>query len=75
MADLQKLSSYKLDDLPDEVILNILGFLNIKELLLSGQVCKRLRVISNDESLWVKLNLNNRKIPYDFIGKAAGNAC
>ena len=75
MAKRQKLSSYQLDDLPDEVILNMLGFLDIKELLLCGQVSKRLRAIANDESLWLKLNLHKRKVPYEFIEKAAGNGC
>ena len=75
MAKRQKLSSYHLDDLPDEVILKMLGFLNIKELLLCGQVSKRLRAIANDESLWLKLNLHQRQVPYDFIEKAAGNGC
>ena len=64
-----------MDDLPDEVILNMLGFLDIKELLLCGQVSKRLQAIANDESLWLKLNLYYRKVPYDFIEKAAGNGC
>ena len=71
MAKRQKLSPYQLDDLPDEVILNMLGFLDIKELLLCGQVSKRLQAIANDESLWLKLNLCGRKVPYDFIEKAA----
>jgi hypothetical protein len=75
MAKRQKMSSYQLDDLPDEIILNMLGFLNIKELLLCGQVSKRLRAIANDESLWLKLNLCKRKVPYDFIEKAVGNGC
>ena len=75
MAKRQKLSFYQLDDLPDEVILKVLGFLNIKELLLCGQVSKRLRAIANDESLWLKLNLHQRQVPYDFIEKAAGNGC
>jgi hypothetical protein len=75
MAKRQKLSSYQLEDLPDEVILNMLGFLDIKELLLCGQVSKRLQAIANDESLWLTLNLYKRKVPYDFIEKAAGNGC
>ena len=75
MAELQELSSCQLDDLPDEVILKLLGFLDIKELLICGQVSKRLRAISNDESLWLKLNLSGTKIPYDFIEKAAENGC
>jgi hypothetical protein len=63
-----------LNDLPDEVILNILSFLNIKELI-KCQVSKRLREIVNDESLWLKVNLVRRQVPYDFIEKAAVNGC
>ena len=75
MAKRQKLSSCQLDELPDEVILKIVGFLDLKELLLCGQVSKRLQAIANDKSLWLKLNFWNRKVPYDFIEKAAGNGC
>ena len=75
MAKRQKLSSCQLDELPDEVILKIVGFLDLKGLLLCGQVSKRLRAIANDESLWLKLNFWNRKVPYDLIEKAAGNGC
>ena len=67
------MTEFQLDDLPDEVILNILSFLKIK--LIKCQVSKRLRAIVNDESLWLKLNLYYRKVPYDFIEKAAGNGC
>jgi len=42
MAKRQKLSFCQLDELPDEVILKIVGFLDLKELLLCGQVSKRL---------------------------------
>ena len=76
MAELQKLLSYQLDDLPDEVILRILYFLDMKELLLFGQASKRHRAIANDESLWLKLNHLDKKVPYDFIEKAAAeNGC
>ena len=63
-----------MDDLPDEVILNFLSFLKIKELI-KCQVSKRLRAIVNDESLWLKLNLVRRQVRYDFIEKAAANGC
>ena len=75
MAKRQKLSFCQLDELPDEVILKIVGFLDLKELLLCGQVSKRLQAIANDESLWLKLNMRGRKIPYDFIEKVIGNGC
>ena len=81
MAELQKWSTYQLVDLPEEVILKILEFLDITELLVCGQVSQRLRAISNDESLWLKLNLFCRQpplrqqLPYDFIEKALENGC
>ena len=81
MAELQKLSTYQLDDLPEEVILKVLGFLDIKELPVCDQVSQRLRAISNDESLWLKLNLFRsqpplrQQLPYDFIEKALENGC
>ena len=75
MAKRQKLSFCQLDELPDEVILKIVGFLDLKELLLCGQVSKRLRAIANDESLWLKLNMRGRFISYDFIEKVIGNGC
>ena len=57
MAELQKLSTYQMNDLPEEVILKILEFLDIKELLLCGQVSQRLRAISNDGSQWRKFQI------------------
>jgi hypothetical protein len=60
-------------------ILYLIGplvFLHIKELLLCGQVSQRLRAISNDGSLWRKLNLyRGQDVPYDFIKKALENGC
>ena len=75
MAKRQKVSFCHMDELPDEVILKIVGFLDLKELLLCGQVSMRIRAITNDESLWIKLNLWDRKVPYNFIEKVAGNGC
>ena len=75
MAKRQKLSFCQLDELPDEVILKIVGFLDLKELLLCGHVSKRLQAITNDESLWLKLNMRGRFISYDFIEKVIGNGC
>ena len=63
MAELQNLPSYQLDDLPDEVLLKVFGFLDSNELILCSQVSKRLQAISNDASLWLNLPKNqNPKI-------------
>jgi len=69
------LSFFHLEGLPDEILLNIVSFLDIKGVLHYGQVSKRLRAISNDQSLWLKLNLSGREVPYGFIEKAVQNGC
>ena len=71
----QKLSIFYFEDLPDEILLKIVSFLNIKGVLQCGKVSKRLRAISNDQCLWLKLNLSGREVPYGFIEKAIQNGC
>ena len=75
MSKRQKLSLFHLEGLPNEIILNILSLLDIKGVLQCGQVSKRLRAISNDQSLWLKLNLFGKDVPYGFIEKAIQNGC
>ena len=53
----QKLSNSCFEDLPDEVILRVFINLDIKNLIRCGHVSKRIRAISQDESLWLKINL------------------
>ena len=68
-------SCVQLEDLPDEVLLEIFKFLKRREILKFGQVSTRIRAISNNESLWRKLNLFNGNVPYGFIEKAVQNGC
>ena len=75
MSKGQKLSFFPLEDLPNEILLKILSLLDIKEVLQCGQSSTRLRKISNDKSLWLKLNLCGRKVPHGFIEKAMQNGC
>ena len=46
-----------LQDLPDEIILKVLSYSEPKDLISSRQVSKRLRKISNDNSLWQNVHL------------------
>ena len=55
--------------------MNIFSWLDIKGVLQCGQVSRRLRAISNDQSLWLKLNLLGRKVPFGFIETAVQNGC
>ena len=52
--------------LPDEVILKIFDYLDIIDLIHCGQVSKRFREISQDETLQ-KLNLDEREVPSSFL--------
>ena len=70
-----KLSCAQLEDLPDEIILKIFSLLDIEGILKCGQVSQRIRAISNDESLWLQLNLGYGDIPYGFLEKALENGC
>jgi len=75
MSKRQKLSFFHFEDLPDEILLKILSLSDIKGVLQCGQVSKRLRAVSNDQSLWLKLNLSGREVPYGLIEKAVKNGC
>ena len=71
----QKMSPYKIDDLPDELILHVVSFLNMKEIIQCGQVSKRIRSICSDETLWLKVNLYNKIVPVDFLIRLVDNKC
>ena len=45
-----------LENLPDELILNILGYVKIQDLINCGQTSKRIRFITHDETLWQRVD-------------------
>ena len=53
------------EDLPDEVIRNVLNFLQLQDLIRCGLVSKRIRSVSFIESLWQKVVL--LKYPYPAL--------
>ena len=54
-------------DLPDELILKILTYSEVKGLLCCGQVSKRIRRISHDGTLWVTASLNNKVVKTELL--------
>ena len=56
-------------NLPDEIILKVLGHLKVKDLLSCGQLSKRIRAISHDKSLYQKINLDGKKVWTTFLEK------
>ena len=64
------------EDFPDEIILQI--FKHLKDFCYNAsatQVCKRWKLISEDQSLWQKINLTCKEVPAKFIEKALGHGC
>ena len=70
-----KISTFNMENLPDEVILKVLFYLPIKDLIQCSQVSKRFKTISDDESLWQKINLYNKKVPAKFVEHVINKGC
>ena len=73
-----------IQDLPDEIILKIIYFLNIKDLVKFGRVSKRIRRIISDKSVWQKINLSKCSpecrgyyidLPTDLVKMVIENGC
>ena len=70
----------KLEDLPNECILNVLSFLKLPDLIRCGLVSKRIRHVSFIESLWHKIDILNsdhsRKIvPTELVKRIINRGC
>ena len=52
-------SNKQLEDLPDEVILYVMNFLELPDLIRCGLVSKRIRSVSFIESLWKKIDISD----------------
>ena len=72
---MSKLTTTSFDDLPDEIILQIFKNLEFYDNAASAQVCKRWKLLSEDQFLWQKINLAGRKVPAKFIEKALNHGC
>jgi hypothetical protein len=73
-------SNKQLEDLPDEVILYVMDFLELTDLVRCGLVSKRIRSVSFIESLWQKVDIstsgNSRKIvPTYFVKTIINRGC
>ena len=62
-------------DLPDEVILKILSYSEIKALISCGQVSKRIRRISRDNSLWETVNLEKKIVKTELLEMILSKGC
>ena len=65
----------KWQDLPDEIILKILSYSEVKDLISYGQVSKRTRNISRDSSLWVTANLEKKMVKTELLELILSKGC
>ena len=76
MAELQKISDLRLEDLPDEMIVKVLSYVNISDLMRCGNVSKRFGKIRETESLWKIVDLQRCKaVKPDFIKFLLDKGC
>ena len=54
-------------DLPDELILKVLSYSEVKDLIICSQLSKRTRNISQDRSLWVTANLEKKIVKTELL--------
>ena len=62
-------------DLPDELVLKILGYSETKDLITCGQVSKRIRRISHDGKLWMTANLVEKIVKTEFLERILNKGC
>ena len=62
-------------DLPDELILKVLSYSEIKALITCGQASKRIRKISRDNSLWMTVTLEKKIVKTELLELILGKGC
>ena len=68
--------TFKLECLPDEVILKVFSYLeNMADRIHCGHVSQRPRAISSDKSLWQKMNLFIKIVPTSFLQFVLERGC
>ena len=63
------------NDLPDELILQILSYSETKDLISCGQVSRRIRKISRDSSLWITANLERKIVKTELLEMILQKGC
>ena len=75
MSKRLKRFSLQLESLPDEILLEIFSYMDFQELLLCGQVSKRIRAICSDKSFWEEFDLFGKRVKAEFIKSILDRNC
>ena len=62
-------------DLPDELILKVFSYTKTADILRCGQVSKRMRNISNDNSLFQTVNLSGKNVKTELLATVLNKGC
>ena len=62
-------------DLPDELVLKVLSYSKTEDLISCGQVSKRVRRISHDNTLWVTANLEKKIVKTELLEMILQKGC
>ena len=62
-------------DLPDELILKVFSYTETADILKCGQVSKRIRSISNDNSLFQTVNLSGKNVETELLATVFNKGC
>ena len=73
ISKLSKMSNFQ--DLPDELILEILSYSDKNILIRCGQVSRRIRKISHDDSLWVTASLEKKIVKTELLEMISAKGC
>ena len=55
------------EDLPNEIILEIVKHLELEDIAIFGHISRRFRTLAHHESIWKKVNLLYKNTTKDFI--------
>ena len=64
------------ESLPNEILLKIVDYLQIRDLLRCGQTCRKIRTVVHDESLWKKVNfISDSLVPTGLLQLVLEHGC
>ena len=69
------MSEFPLETLPEEVIFHIFGYFKLKDLLNCGQLSTQIRRIAQDQKLWQRVDVNDKKVSTNFLEMILGKGC
>ena len=76
-TNVTKVNYSQLENLPYEILLQIFEQMNpkIKELILLSHVCRRMRLVAHDQSLWQNVNLFPKSKSAGLLKLVLENGC